>query len=32
MHSKAQYFQEGKWIDGHEIYYKEDSKAKIIFK
>jgi len=32
MHSKAQYFQEGKWIDGHEIYYKEDPEAKIIFK
>tara|TARA_B100000809_G_scaffold64481_1_gene61161 strand:- start:79 stop:603 length:525 start_codon:yes stop_codon:yes gene_type:complete len=32
MHSKAQYFQEDKWIDGHEIYYKEDHEAKIIFK
>ena len=32
MHSKAQYFQEDKWIDGHEIYYKEDHEAKILFK
>ena len=32
MHNKSQYFQEGKWIDGHEIYYKEDPEAKIIFK
>tara|TARA_B100001750_G_C15396117_1_gene540127 strand:+ start:100 stop:612 length:513 start_codon:yes stop_codon:yes gene_type:complete len=31
-HTKAQYLQNGKWIDGHEIYYKEDSSAKIIFK
>ena len=32
MHTKTQYFQEGKWIDGHEIYYKEDPEADIIFK
>ena len=31
-HTKAQYFQNGKWIDGHDIYYKESPKAKIIFK
>ena len=32
MHTKAQYFQEGKWIDVHEIYYKEDPDAKVLFK
>tara|TARA_B100001750_G_C15259532_1_gene471952 strand:+ start:53 stop:577 length:525 start_codon:yes stop_codon:yes gene_type:complete len=31
-HTKAQYLQNGKWIDGHEIYYKEASEAKVIFK
>ena len=31
-HTKAQYFQNGKWIDGHDIYYKEDPEAKINFK
>ena len=23
LHSKTQYFQNEKWVDGHEIYYKE---------
>tara|TARA_Y100000758_G_scaffold281062_1_gene228408 strand:+ start:340 stop:669 length:330 start_codon:yes stop_codon:yes gene_type:complete len=32
MHTKAQYLQKGKWIDGHEIYYKESPEEKIIFK
>jgi len=31
-HTKAQYFQNGKWIDGHDIYYKEDPEAKLNFK
>ena len=32
MHTKAQYLQNGKWIDGHDIYYKESPEVKIIFK
>ena len=31
-HTKAQYLQNEKWIDGHEISYKEVSSTKIIFK
>ncbi len=31
-HTKAQYLQNGKWIDGHDIYYKESPEVKIIFK
>ena len=23
LHSKTQYFQNEKWVDGHEMYYKE---------
>ena len=30
--SETQYFQNGEWVKGHEIYYKEDAKAKVIFK
>ena len=32
MNSKSQYLKEGKWIDGHQIIYKEDPDAKVIFK
>ena len=32
MHSKSQYLQNGKWVDGHEIFYVEDPGAKVIFK
>lgn len=32
LHSKSQYLKNGKWIDGHEIYYVEDASAKLIFK
>ena len=32
LHTKSQYFQNGKWVDGHEIQYKEDQKAKIIYR
>ena len=32
LHSKAEYFQNGQWVSGHEIHYKEDSKAKIIYR
>ena len=23
LHTKSQYFQNGKWVDGHEVHYKE---------
>ena len=32
LHTKSQYFQNGKWVDGHEVHYKEDPSAKVIFK
>ena len=32
LHTKSQYFQNGKWVDGHEVHYKEDPNAKVIFK
>ena len=32
MHTKSQYFQEDKWIDGHEIYYKEDPGKLYLYK
>ena len=31
-HTKAQYLQNGKWIDGHDIYYKESPEDKIKFR
>ncbi len=32
MHSKSQYLQNGQWVDGHEIFYKEDATARVVFK
>tara|TARA_B100001750_G_scaffold11009_1_gene8107 strand:+ start:712 stop:1659 length:948 start_codon:yes stop_codon:yes gene_type:complete len=32
LHISSQYFMNDTWVDGHEIHYKEDSKAKVIFK
>ena len=32
LHTKSMYLQSGKWIDGHEIYYKESPEAPVIFK
>ncbi|MDZ7291189.1 MAG: hypothetical protein ONB44_13320 [candidate division KSB1 bacterium] len=32
LHSKSQYFQKGKWVDGHEVFYIEDPTAQVIFK
>jgi hypothetical protein len=32
MHSKAEYFQNGKWIPGHEIFYVPDTTSVVIFK
>jgi len=29
--NSSEYFMKGVWVDGHQIYYKEDSKAKAIF-
>ena len=31
-HTKSQYLQNGQWVDGHNIYYKEVSDEKVIFK
>ena len=32
LHNKSEYLQNGKWVDGHEIYYKEAPNAKALFK
>ena len=32
LHTKSEYLQNGKWVDGHEIYYKEAPDAKVLFK
>ena len=32
MHSKSEYLKEGKWVPGHEVTYKEDPKAEVVFK
>jgi len=31
LHTKSEYLQNGKWVDGHEIYYKEAPEAQVIF-
>jgi len=32
LHNKSQYLKDGKWADGHEFFYVEDSSAKVVFK
>lgn len=32
LHTKAEYYQNGKWVDGHEVYYKEAPHAQVLFK
>jgi len=32
MHSKSEYLKEGKWVPGHEVNYKEDPKAEVVFR
>ncbi len=32
MHSKSHYLQNGQWVDGHEIFYKEDATARVVLK
>jgi len=32
MVSKSEYLKEGKWVPGHEVTYREDSKAEVVFK
>jgi hypothetical protein len=32
MVSKSEYLKEGKWVPGHEVAYKEDSNAEVVFK
>lgn len=32
LHNKSQYLKNGKWVDGHEFFYVEDSPAKVVFK
>ena len=32
LRNVSKYFMNDIWVDGHEIHYKEDSKAKVIFK
>ena len=32
LHSTAKYLQNAKWVDGHEVFYKEDPFARVIFR
>lgn len=32
MVSKSEYLKDGKWVPGHEVTYKEDPKAEVVFK
>ena len=32
MHSKSEYLKEGKWVPRHEVNYKEDPKAEVVFR
>lgn len=32
LHLKAEYLKNGEWTPGHEITYKEDASAKVVFK
>ena len=32
MHTESEYRKEGKWVPGHEVTYKEDPKAEVVFK
>lgn len=32
LHSKSQYLQNGKWVDGHKVTYVEDHTAQVVFK
>lgn len=32
LHTKSEYFQNGMWVNGHEIYYKESPDSKVLFK
>ena len=32
LRNSSMYLMNDVWVDGHEIYYKEDSNAKVIFK
>ena len=32
LHNTSQYLMHGNWVAGHEIYYKEDPSAKVLFK
>jgi hypothetical protein len=32
LHVKSEYWKEGMWAPGHEIIYKEDSGAEVVFK
>jgi hypothetical protein len=32
LHTKSEYLKDDKWIKGHEVYYREDPQAKVIFK
>ena len=32
LQNSSKYFMNNEWVDGHKVYYKEDSQAKIIFK
>ena len=31
LHTQSQYFKKGEWVPGHEVTYREDPKASVIF-
>ena len=32
MHTKSQYLQKEKWVDGHEIHYRPSPESRVVFK
>jgi hypothetical protein len=32
LHVKSEYFKNGQWVPGHEIIYREDASAKVVFR
>ncbi len=32
LHATSQYLKKGEWVKGHEVYYKEEPTAEVVFK